>query len=141
MWASAAFGLLTGGVWTVSGWYDVGYAYAPNPGFVVAGADRGGGYIAWGSDPNIVRRLPANPGWHARPHPARWAGGWEFRMDPGLSGVAVPLWAPVLAALAVAGLCFSLSRRPIPGLCPRCGYDRSGVPAGVCPECGAAPAP
>lgn len=30
-------------------------------------------------------------------------------------------------------------RRPRPGCCARCGYDRAGLGGGVCPECGTAP--
>lgn len=43
-----------------------------------------------------------------------------------------------VSAAVSAGLALLALRRARPGTCIQCGYDLSGVPAGRCPECGAA---
>ena len=50
----------------------------------------------------------------------------------------IPLWTP--AALCVAGAWIGrrLGGWRGEGVCRRCGYDVSGLPKGVCPECGGA---
>ena len=57
------------------------------------------------------------------------------------SYVTVPYWliavpAVILCATRLAR--YVRSRRPRPGMCPRCGYDLRATPEG-CPECGIKP--
>lgn len=54
--------------------------------------------------------------------------------------VAVPLWLPFVATLALAAREWRLParRRPRPGACAACGYSLAGLEApAACPECGA----
>ena len=67
----------------------------------------------------------------------------DFAWVPLHGGAAVrfPLWIPALcigAATVVAWRLDALVRRRARlNLCPKCGYDRAGLGAGVrCPECG-----
>lgn len=93
----------------------------------------------------LGRLIPAD----SPPDPYRgWYGesrvdfrqSWHWRYDA-LGGnilVAIPLWAPFLAALVTTLLAWRrLRRRLNPGLCPACSYPRSGLaPNAPCPECG-----
>jgi hypothetical protein len=61
------------------------------------------------------------------------------------SSLAVPLWACVLASVAMCVLAYWMSRSKPPGRCAKCGYDLTGLSPGaggalVCPECGKAAA-
>jgi hypothetical protein len=67
-------------------------------------------------------------------HAAPW---WE---------VFIPLWIPALAAATLAIIAWrldTLARRRVKlNLCPKCGYDRTGLrdaAGGKCPECGSMP--
>src|SRR5688500_2561634 len=48
------------------------------------------------------------------------------------------LAAPLLPLVPLLVACLSWPRKPLPGLCPSCGYDLRATP-GRCPECGAVP--
>ena len=70
-----------------------------------------------------------------------WFSYWRAAVSPTnvYWNLSVPGWA-VLGAFA-APLCWMAAARwrrasCTQADCPRCGYDLSGVPAGVCPECG-----
>ena len=70
-------------------------------------------------------------------------GWWPRFSRPPWGGISLvlPLWLPVtilgVAVTAWTGLALR-SRRRIRGACPKCHYDRRGLPAGAkCPECGA----
>ncbi len=54
----------------------------------------------------------------------------------GLAFAAVPLWIPFLLAGIPTTLLWYRDRRPLPGICHKCGYDLTGNISGVCPECG-----
>ncbi len=71
---------------------------------------------------------------------------WWFRWcnDRTYTGLAVPMWAPVVIALVPTVLAWRLDtlarRRAKLGACPKCSYSRTGLaPDAVCPECGTAP--
>jgi hypothetical protein len=54
---------------------------------------------------------------------------------------AIPMWLPAVFSILISALAWRLDtlarRRARAHLCPKCGYDRSGLVAGaVCPECG-----
>lgn len=59
---------------------------------------------------------------------------WKYFFE-----VAIPLWIPLAFFAAIA---WRLRRGDglihIPGVCPSCSYDLTGI-AGPCPECGAVP--
>lgn len=135
-WGGAAVTLLLLVVWIGSGWYAAvlnwrGYA-----------AIWGGGRLhalALLDDPanrDLRCYINRNNGvwrWH-------WWFGNIIRA-PGLNVYCIPLWSFAVAALVPTAAAWRLDtlarRRARPGHCPRCGYDRSGLPllAG-CPECG-----
>jgi hypothetical protein len=141
MWACVGCGALTAVLWVASGWYSFG-ARIYSSGNVLAVYEREGSIKAvWIADGSLPGKLGVRLRWiHEESH-GGWRGEWNWYIDPSNGDIGIPGWFPPLLFLAPAALCFRLSRRPIPGLCPRCGYDRSGVPAGVCPECGAAAEP
>lgn len=65
------------------------------------------------------------------------AWGWWFEVRRSWVGtfIAVPLWAPLV--VAVAWTAFAYRKRRRPDECSACGYERAGLAAGVCcPECG-----
>lgn len=52
---------------------------------------------------------------------------------------SVPLWLFLIPLLIPTARAW-LARSIVPGACPRCGYDRAGLPAATpCPECNAPP--
>lgn len=59
-----------------------------------------------------------------------------------MHAVSIPLW---IVALPPGVLAWAWLRRREnwrgPGACAACGYDRSGTPGRICPECGHAPSP
>jgi hypothetical protein len=75
---------------------------------------------------------------------AGWADfGWwpQYKTPPwGGFSLILPLWIPIaVLGVAVGGWTFAAlrARRHRKGFCPKCHYDRRGLPAGAkCPECG-----
>jgi hypothetical protein len=66
----------------------------------------------------------------------RWGFEWEYG-GMGDWRVVVPLWALLAPSLGAAKWTWLPRRRGAAGVCARCGYDVSTLPAGsVCPECG-----
>ena len=76
-----------------------------------------------------------------------WTAGlfaWERINGFGIRSDAllVALWAPALLLTTGGAWLWRRGRRRTPGLCPSCGYDVPGLPAGTpCPECGPPPPP
>jgi hypothetical protein len=53
--------------------------------------------------------------------------------------VSVPLWFLALLTATPSFLIWRRDRKPRLGVCPKCGYSRTGLPGDrACPECGAA---
>ena len=75
------------------------------------------------SHATIVRQSPA---------PASFLPFATF--DPARSGVAIPLWAPVLLSLVVLYVRSYKHRRTRD--CDACGYSLRGLTSQTCPECG-----
>ena len=78
-------------------------------------------------------------------HPLLWRPRWIWLQIVGWLSI-IPLWIPAALGLAVGVPAWVLDRRArraiAAGACPKCHYDRSGIPAAaLCPECSAAPAP
>ena len=60
-----------------------------------------------------------------------------YHSDPGLFGVGLPLWMPLLLVAIPTAMLFLRDRRPPPHCCQGCGYDLTGNTSGRCSECGA----
>jgi hypothetical protein len=69
--------------------------------------------------------------------------GFQYWRETNSCLLGVNLLYPVLlVTIPGALLWYSDRRRLVPGLCPKCGYDRHGLAADAkCPECGTVPAP
>ncbi|MEX2218181.1 MAG: hypothetical protein WD749_05420 [Phycisphaerales bacterium] len=70
-------------------------------------------------------------------HPGAFALNAAERLWRSPTWLGACLLAAALLALAPSAGRL-VRRRPRPGHCAACGYDRRGIPAGPCPECGAA---
>jgi hypothetical protein len=73
--------------------------------------------------------------------PVQWSFWFQFRSNPSLTQLVMPIWP--LAVIACIGALL-LWRGELPerrgrlGLCIKCGYDRRGIGTNAaCPECGA----
>ncbi len=85
------------------------------------------------------------PGWSSHPSgdPLRlqWFEyyGLVRPLHPVLGdGIArLPLWLPLVIAVALTATLFHFDRRRIPpGHCKKCGYNLTGNVSGICSECG-----
>ena len=68
-----------------------------------------------------------------------WFGGGTLDVStgPAMRFVVVPTWFLILILGVPTMIVWWNDRKPLPGTCPNCGYDRTGLPAGrACPECG-----
>lgn len=71
--------------------------------------------------------------WTAR----RWFPVVRHSAAMKLTNVVIPLWLPLLAALAAGAMMGRPRfRSRAPGLCPHCGYNIQGLSGATCPECG-----
>jgi hypothetical protein len=115
---------------------------------------RGGGVSYLWTSQALRQRLSTRHGyaltqpweWHRGPRipPMEWFGPMYGSTPSGRTYIWIPLWTPWLLAAAGSALLWFRDRPPQPlDKCPRCRYDRRGLPAdSPCPECGtAAPAP
>ena len=136
-WGGAVVSVILLVVWVGSGWCLAGYAKKQWS----LGLRSGQIWIISSGPPGSnIRDGWAYDGWD---HRARWAWGvmynngrfgWEFDL---------PLWLPTSAALITTALAWRLDtlarRRARVGFCPKCSYNRTGLPPqAVCPECGTA---
>ncbi len=105
--------------------------------------------LAWrleGARLNITRRPSRNPESFyiaINSEPLRW--NWDARYNaPGDWYISIPLWTPILLALAWTLFAWWPARRrfdPRNPRCPSCGYALASIPPNSpCPECGK-PAP
>jgi hypothetical protein len=130
-WASSD---LTLGVRVRKGALCVFYSDPSPPGFAYGGG-------GWLPDP------PKHAWWFEHQHGRypKWDPTWVFipRIDHYVSDYSLwlPIAAPALLATGVACMMWrGWLRRPRPGKCASCRYDRSGLaPDAKCPECGAVP--
>src|SRR5262245_26231383 len=76
---------------------------------------------------------PARPAAPIREHRRRNANDFYGALCHEV-GVRVPLWTLAAGPLALASLL--AFTRPVRGCCGACGYNLTGLRAGVCPECG-----
>lgn len=92
--------------------------------FAAPNADAKSRVLAWAT---VDSMFPAFPPWRFE----RFAPGPNW---------GVRLWALAAIPTALLALCLIARRRVAPdGVCPRCRYPLTGLPAGTaCPECGAA---
>ena len=78
---------------------------------------------------------------YAEPGGGPWVWWFWIRTYRGSCDFGIPLWFPLLLVAIPTGYLWHTDRaRLVPGRCPRCGYDLSGLPSGrggvLCPECG-----
>ena len=94
--------------------------------------------LSGSSDPAMREKLTWE--WHCRDRatPMEWWPPVYFLCHPtGLATIAIHLGVPF--GVGLTGTLLSrrwLRRHPRPGQCPTCGYPTSGLPTGVCPDCG-----
>jgi hypothetical protein len=114
---SLAWTLLIATVWAISiRWYVY---YRANG----AAIGIGRGSIVWTSIDSFSEPPPA---WHVVARREAEAGPW------GRSSL-IPWLILGVVGIAAGHCCFCRRRA---GHCDRCGYDLSGAPSGICPECG-----
>ena len=144
-WGGAAVTVLLVVVWIGSGCWNAGWV-APKRDLSI---DLAYGQL-WIVSPmihfsgDVYRNDPTLDGrtqWRMGRSPVAiwWAPYWS--VSSSFSLVRVPLWGPALAALALSLAAWALNRRDASLiLCPKCNYDRTGLPGAAgarCPECGA----
>lgn len=72
------------------------------------------------------------------PDPIWWPTCHTSGPPSPMTSVTIPLWIPTLASAAAWWTAHRRLRRlDRAGLCPKCLYDRAGLTASTCPECGA----
>jgi hypothetical protein len=138
-WGGAVVALLLVAIWVWSGWR---YAYW-NGRHIMVGVSCGR-VVA---DVHDSLTPPEHRGLHSgdvAPNPAVGSRFWNKPAAwraPGLVGGVIPMWCIVPATVLVSTIAWRLdaiarARAAVPR-CPRCGYDRTGLPLlAECPECG-----
>ncbi len=104
-------------------------------------AVRGGRFIATQCAADQGGLIPID--WRDSPAPYEldFSFSWTLDRTRGRTFLAMPLWAPMLIAVAFSAAAWRFDilarRRERLNLCPKCNYDRVGLsPGAVCPECG-----
>ena len=147
-YGGAAVTVLLVVVWIGSGWRGIGWR-ALNRDWITISS---GNFKAWHWWPSKVVHTERQPGPYFSTALAGvgWRNPWTFRWesDDWHCLVEVPLWTPTVCAALVTTIAWrldTLARRRAKGglnLCPKCGYDRTGLVGGKdgggakCPECG-----
>jgi hypothetical protein len=136
-WGGAVVSVLLVVVWVGSGWWQVNVDLASGMHLEVfhgnvRAANLGAPYFAGQQGLHLNPREPVD---------SRWV--LFFNRSVGSRAWEMTLWFPTAMTLLVTGVAWRLDtlarRRARVGLCPKCNYDRTGLPPGaVCPECGAA---
>ena len=136
-WGGAAVTVLLAVVWVGSAWFQWQVSQSPT-----LSIDFGGGRITVGTS-------DVRPVW-PRPTllnvPPRLRLGYQETLVGDIAIRWIPIWPIVLASLLCSATAWRLDtlarRRAKLNLCPKCGYDRTGLASkdAKCPECGAAPA-
>jgi hypothetical protein len=137
LWAGMACAAAVGAAWVFSLFRTVEYAPAGIRAYALAGGCLSTDIYFRSVRYLTVLRAPGEPVWYLEAaRPVRW--WFLFEGSPRTDHVAIPLWALAAIGASVAALAAAYRPRPVPGLCRRCGYDRSSLPPGsACPECGA----
>ena len=136
-WGGAVVSVLLVAVWIGSGWWNLRLS---NPNGNEAGIDNGVVFASWGmmEYPDVPRGLLLR---RSNAREWRWWGHFYWSESFGRV-IGVPLWIPtsvLVLSAAVAWRLDALSRASGNNACPKCNYDRTGLPPqAVCPECGAA---
>jgi hypothetical protein len=147
-WAGAAACVLIVVAWFASGWWTLYLGYGSRAAFRVVQVAAGQVELIW-RDRSAGGQSGLILGWVAgarrdTARSARWWWGIDHeRFYPSGSSaldtevVYLPLYLPLLLIAAPTAWLIWRGRVRPPGLCPACGYDRSGLRAGApCPECG-----
>ena len=138
-WGGAAVTVLLVVVWVGSGWWWIGRTEYGHFHPVI-----GNGRITliYTTYPlNLSHRVPGI--YVERLESIWWAWGFEWENYGGIRALRMPLWPFALASSASYALAWRLDtlarRRAKLNLCPKCGYDRTGILQDAkCPECGLA---
>jgi hypothetical protein len=136
LWVASCFRPFDANI--VLGRYDLELAAANGRSRVCAFRDQPAKLRKWWLDDGrwqLGLRLPRHPLW-AWP----WFKFWSGPLTTSLWWIEFPLWVPGAFFASVSGALWHWDRlraRRRADICEQCGYDLSGVAAGVCPECGA----
>jgi hypothetical protein len=116
------------GVWGASAFRTAAFFWPPWG--CGAGASTGAFVCYWGEERWKGRNGPMR-GWHVLPFPEGMAPYviWIPMYETAGSFVVIriPLWIPWLLAAGFTVWRFRADRVKTPGLCPACGYDKSGL--------------
>lgn len=135
-WTGAAVSVVLVGVWVGSVWYIGAWRGKNGHGVDISGGRLN---VSWPVAPGGWGEVP---GWHFDRYPTALHWMYERSDDAIGTWIALPIWPIALSAAIVTLAAWRLDtlarRRARPGMCPKCGYDRAGLPEGAaCPECGA----
>jgi hypothetical protein len=153
-WGGAAVTVLLVVVWVASGWFRLVAFSGWND---TLGVSRGRVSISIPRDRTVPGFVRTKVYIRQALSFARGRWDWNFQHQQSLVGtslngialrvttesVYVPIWALLIPVAGLTLLAHILgSHRARSNLCPKCGYDRTGLSVGaVCPECGSGGTP